>query len=111
MKAVERHDRAARCEVPDVGEGIAERDPDGPGAWAVRSEVVKALLMGGAHKPAGWSPREGETLDRQWGAGIVDIDRALLMLASGNTAPGPTIQRYGWAITVKVSPRASLGCL
>lgn len=78
-------------------DAIAERDPDGPDAWAVRSEVVKALLMGGAHKPVGWSPREGETLDRQWGAGIVDIDRALLMLAGGNTAPGPTIHRYGWA--------------
>ncbi len=78
-------------------DALAERDPDSPDALAVRSEVVKALLLGGAHKPAGWSPSDGEPLDRRWGAGIVDIDRALLMLAGGNTPPGPTIQRYGWA--------------
>lgn len=78
-------------------DAIAERDPESPDANALRSEVVKALLMGGAFKPLGWAPNVGEPLDRRWGAGIVDIDRALLMLDAGHTPTGETTKRYGWA--------------
>ncbi|MFI4862487.1 MAG: S8 family serine peptidase [Phycisphaerales bacterium JB063] len=78
---------------------IEERDPDAPDANAQRSEVVKALLMGGAFKPLGWAPNVGEPLDPRWGAGIVDIDRALLMMDAGHTEPGDTNKRYGWSFT------------
>ncbi|MEM9413908.1 MAG: S8 family serine peptidase [Planctomycetota bacterium] len=81
------------------GDEIQERDPLSPDANAQRSEVVKALLMGGAFKPLGWAPNVDEPLDPRWGAGIVDIDRALLMMDGGHTEPGDTDKRYGWAFT------------
>jgi len=65
---------------------------------AARSEVIKALLLAGADRPERWSPPEGEPLDRKFGAGIVDLDRALVMLDAGHVAPdAPTSQRYGWS--------------
>ena len=76
---------------------IAARDEDSSDALAGRSEVVRALLMGGAYKPEEWAPEEGKPLDTRWGAGIVDIDRALVMLDGGNTPTGETTKRYGWA--------------
>ena len=81
----------------EQADAMGRDDDASPDRRAARSEVVKALLMGGAHKPADWGPGEGEPLDRRWGAGIVDLDRALLMLDGGNTAPGQTTQRYAWA--------------
>lgn len=65
---------------------------------ANKSEVIKALLLAGAQRSANWAPPEGEPLDRKFGAGMVDIDRALVMLEGGHAEPDkPTKQRYGWS--------------
>ncbi|MFN3167541.1 MAG: S8 family serine peptidase [Phycisphaeraceae bacterium] len=77
---------------------IDEDDAKGQNQDANKSEVVKAVLLAGAHKPAGWAPPEGEPLDRKLGAGVVDIDRSLVMLGAGHAEPDkPTDQRYGWS--------------
>lgn len=76
---------------------IAARDEESPDAHAGKSEVIRALLMGGAYKPEEWSPEEGKPLDTRWGAGVVDIDRALVMIDGGHTPTGDTTKRYGWA--------------
>lgn len=65
---------------------------------AARSEVIKAVLLAGADRSSNWQPPEGEPLDRKLGAGMVDIDRSLVMLAGGHVEPNkPTNQRYGWS--------------
>lgn len=70
-----------------------EQDKD-----AARSEVIKAVLFAGAQRDANWAPPEGEPLDRKFGAGMVEIDRALVILDAGHVEPGkPTTQRYGWS--------------
>ncbi len=62
-----------------------------------RAETIKSVLLTGAYKPADWKPEQGKPLDRVKGAGIVDIDRSLLMLQGGPHAPGPVAARYGYA--------------
>jgi len=65
---------------------------------AARSEVIKAVLLAGADRSSNWQPPEGEPLDRKFGAGMVDIDRSLVMLEGGRAQPNkPTKQRYGWS--------------
>lgn len=67
-------------------------------AGANRSEVVKAALLGGAHKSNRWSPAEGRPLDEHLGAGEVNIDRALRILRGAPLEGGATIKRlFGWA--------------
>jgi hypothetical protein len=78
-------------------EHIAGDDEDAPAAAGRKSEVIKALLMGGAYKSADWQPEPGQALDASLGAGVVDIDRSLVMLDGGPVAPGQTDQRYGWS--------------
>lgn len=76
----------------------AEEDEAGRHKDATRSEVIKAVLLAGADRSARWSPPEGEPLDRKFGAGVVDIDRALVMLDAGHAEPDmPTKQRYGYS--------------
>lgn len=65
---------------------------------ANKSEVIKAVLLAGARRDAKWAPPEGEPLDRMFGAGVVEIDRALVILDGGHAEPDkPTKQRYGWS--------------
>ncbi|MGB1126474.1 MAG: S8 family serine peptidase [Phycisphaeraceae bacterium] len=65
---------------------------------AARSEVMKAVLLASADRSKNWSPQEGEPLDRKFGAGMVDLDRSLVMLDGGYAEPDkPTNQRYGWS--------------
>lgn len=65
---------------------------------ASKSEVIKAVLFAGAKRDANWAPPEGEPLDRKFGAGMVEIDRALVILDGGHAEPDkPTKQRYGWS--------------
>eukprot|EP00752_Nemacystus_decipiens_P013754 g12207.t1 len=65
---------------------------------ANKSEVIKAVLLAGAQRGANWSPPKGEPLDRKFGAGVVEIDRSLVILDGGHSEPGkPTRQRYGWS--------------
>lgn len=82
----------------EYADRMVEEDEKGRNKDAARSEVIKAVLLAGANRGAKWSPPEGEPLDRKFGAGVVDIDRALVMLDAGHAEPGkPTKQRYGWS--------------
>lgn len=65
---------------------------------ANRAEVIKAALLGGATKPDGWLPQPGQPLDSHLGAGVVNVDRSLRVLAAGPTPPGQQIKRLaGWS--------------
>ncbi len=65
---------------------------------AARSEVIKAVLFAGARRPDRWAPPEGEPFDRKLGAGVVELDRSLVILKGGWATPDqPTKQRYGWS--------------
>ncbi|MEM9347301.1 MAG: S8 family serine peptidase [Planctomycetota bacterium] len=65
---------------------------------AAKSEVIKAVLFAGARRPDRWTQLEGEPLDRKLGAGVVEIDRSLVILDGGHVAPDQeTDQRYGWS--------------
>lgn len=67
---------------------------------AARSETIKAILLAGARKNDAWQAPEGEPLDRKYGAGFVDIDRALLIQEAGHVEPDTaTRQRYGWSFS------------
>lgn len=82
----------------EAADRIVQADAEGPGQDAARSELIKALLMAGAWRRDNWSPMDGEPLDRAQGAGVVDLDRALVMLQAGPVEPGlETKQRYGWS--------------
>ena len=64
---------------------------------AKRSEVLKAVLFAGTHKPKKWKPAPGKPLDETWGAGIVQVDRSYDALTSGPVLPGQTAGANGWA--------------
>lgn len=73
-------------------------DADEKNKDANKSEVIKAVLFAGAYRDANWAPPKGEPLDRKFGAGVADIDRALVILEGGHAAPNKaTRQRYGWS--------------
>lgn len=73
---------------------------------ATRPEVIKAVLMAGAEKPAEWRRREGKPLDEFFGAGVVRVDRSYDILTAGPVAAGPTFLSQGWAYA-EVSSRES----
>jgi hypothetical protein len=80
----------------EFADRLAEEDEKNKNA--PRSEVIKAVLLAGADRSSNWEPPEGEPLDRNFGAGMVDIDRSLVMLEAGHVEPNkPTKQRYGWS--------------
>ncbi|MEM9883356.1 MAG: hypothetical protein AAF800_10600 [Planctomycetota bacterium] len=77
----------------------ADRLADAGHPTAGRSEVIKAALLGGATKPDAWdaSP-DNQPLDRHLGAGMVNVDRALRILAAAPLTPGDTFKRlFGWS--------------
>jgi hypothetical protein len=65
---------------------------------AAKSETIKAVLLAGAYRPEDWTTQDAEPLDRTLGAGVVDIDRSLVILNAGHAEPDtPTNQRYAWS--------------
>lgn len=76
---------------------------------ANRAEVIKAALLSGATKPDHWQPQPGQPLDSHLGAGVVNVDRSLRVLAAGPAQPGDTIKRLaGWSMpTLKKNATAS----
>lgn len=67
-------------------------------AGANRPEVVKAALLGGATKNKRWKPALDKPLDEFQGAGLLNIDRSLRILAGAPAAPGDRLKRLlGWA--------------
>ncbi|MFK7789849.1 MAG: S8 family serine peptidase [Phycisphaeraceae bacterium] len=82
----------------EYADRMVAEDEKGPNKDAAKSEVIKAALFAGAHRDSNWAPPEGEPLDRKFGAGVVDLDRALVILDGGHAEPDkPTKQRYGWS--------------
>ncbi|MEM9418648.1 MAG: S8 family serine peptidase [Planctomycetota bacterium] len=76
---------------------------------ANRAEVIKAALLSGATKPEGWQPLPDQPLDSHLGAGVVNVDRSLRILAAGPAKPGEQIKRLsGWSFpTLKKDATAS----
>ncbi len=68
----------------------------GSGRLASRAEVVKAALLAGAVRGAGWRPEPGRPLDEFLGAGVLNIDRSLLVMQAGREAAGRLSRRAGW---------------
>ncbi|MCX5662892.1 MAG: S8 family serine peptidase [Planctomycetota bacterium] len=60
-----------------------------PGIDAVarRPEVIKAILLAGASKPAAWHALPGKPLDEHLGAGRVRLDASYHILAAGRVFP------------------------
>lgn len=54
---------------------------------ARRPEVIKAVLLAGAAKPAGWSATPDKPLDDHLGAGRLRLDASHHILAGGRVAP------------------------
>lgn len=75
---------------------------------ANRPEVIKAALMGGAYKDEQWKAALDKPLDEFRGAGEVNLDRALRILAGAPLQPDATIKRlFGWAAPT-VTPRGRI---
>src|SRR5205823_3462440 len=55
----------------------------GTAAAATDSRTVKALLLNGSNKPAGWIHTATTPLDTRYGAGILDVNRSDLELLGG----------------------------
>jgi hypothetical protein len=83
--------RARLLEVADTMKREGRTDAAG------RSEVIKAVLLGGAAKDANWKPAPGKPLHERLGAGLVRIDRSYDLLTAGPAEPGALSGRYGWA--------------
>jgi hypothetical protein len=75
-------------QADQLQESQHRRSADGPGIpqheHATRPEVIKAALLAAAWKPADWRPEPPHPLDEHLGAGVLDIDRALLIHAAGD---------------------------
>ncbi len=63
---------------------------------ARRSELIKAVLLTGAAKPARWEPQPDKPLDEHLGAGRVRFDLSYQVLTAGPAGPGRVRKRYGW---------------
>lgn len=57
------------------------------GGWntsaATDSRMIKALLLNGADKPAGWTHTPTQPLDPRYGAGVLDLSNSLTQLGAG----------------------------
>lgn len=69
----------------------ARRGDGGAGTETVAADIrtLKTLLINGAVKPVGWSRQSGEPLDRNLGAGVLNVNRSHLQLGGGRH--GPTV--------------------
>ena len=63
---------------------------------ARRAAVIKAVLLAGAQKPAGWAPKRGAPLDEHLGAGSVSFDHSYAIFTAGPCMPGPLTAPLGW---------------
>ena len=88
----------------EQGDRLVEAGHEG----ANHSEVIKAALLGGAVKTQQWSRPDGQVLDPHLGAGEVNLDRSLRILADEPLMPGQTVQRlFGWSYPI-LAPSASV---
>lgn len=81
------------------------------------SETIKAVLLAGAVKTDKWSPAEGKPLDEHLGAGVVNVNRALMALDAGPISAQPCaaatehaahlLRPFGWDL---VQPGSDQKC-
>ncbi len=62
-----------------------------------KSEVIKALILGGAESFGGFKTEKGKPLSKQIGAGRVRFDRSYLMQIAGNQKSGLIKQTNAWS--------------
>jgi hypothetical protein len=72
----------------------------GYGGWntlaATDERLIKALLLNGADKPAGWTHTPTQPLDPHYGAGVLDLSNSLAQLEGGQDPFAiPTISPLG----------------
>ena len=70
----------------------ASRGDGGAGTAADASDTrtLKALLLNGATKPAGWSHTDTQPLDPVYGAGVVNVYESWLELKAGQQSASPS---------------------
>lgn len=66
---------------------LVQAGRSGYGGWntyaATDARLIKALLLNGADKPAGWTHTPTQPLDPRYGAGVLDLSNSLAELQSG----------------------------
>ncbi len=65
-------------------------------AFANKSQVIRAVLFAGAHKPAGWTQAEGRPFDEHMGAGRVRFDRSYFIMSNPLASPDSPMGEQGW---------------
>lgn len=107
---------AAQAEGNDPeSDEVEAADSNSNKALAQRSETIKAMLMAGATKIAGWQPEPGRSLDEHLGAGVVNFDQSLRILVNGplrnedlqptRDGQSPAItSTHGWSFNAIPSP-------
>jgi hypothetical protein len=63
---------------------------------ATRAELIKAVLLAGASKPANWRPADGRPLDEHLGAGRADAVASYAILTAGPPQQHGVMPRRGW---------------
>lgn len=80
----------------------------GTGAGATDARTVKALLLNGADKPAGWTHTATTPLDPRYGAGVVDVNNSFQELSAGrDTAVVRTLSALGSHLPLRSSASSS----
>ena len=84
----------------------ANNNAGGPNTAAAAGDIrtMKALLLNGATKPAGWSHTSTAPLDPYWGSGIVNVYQSYQELAAGRQ----TVSVASTAGTSQISAPANL---
>ena len=82
---------AAAARLLEAADRMAARYPQ-----ARRAEVIKAALLTGTEKPAGWAPHPGRPLDEHLGAGSLHAGKALAILQAGRQPAGVVNAPLGW---------------
>ncbi len=97
---------ALLVQAGNVGTGYSAADGLTPSMYATAAtdeRTIKALLLNGAVKPAGWSQTYTNTfggtqtgpLDPRYGAGVLNVYNSYLQLAAGREAPTSTGANVG----------------
>lgn len=81
---------------------LVQAGRSGYGGWntpaATDERLIKALLLNGADKPAGWTHTPTQPLDPHYGAGVLDLSNSLAELEGGQDPFAiPTISPLGGA--------------
>ncbi|QQE10181.1 S8/S53 family peptidase [Planctomycetota bacterium] len=73
---------------------IADKDQD---AEMAQPTVVKAMLLSGATKPWNWKPEEAHSLDKYFGAGVLNVNNTLMIAEGQKAEPSGKLDDFGWS--------------